>query len=334
MDGSGWIDMKKNQRKVRKLRQYDNVIIFPGTYERLVREGERYLSEQQYEQAVQAFEGAIQLEPMSTQFLFSYALALYEMKDYLRAKEFALSALENGNGDYMLVMELYLTVLIHLEAYDEVELSTQALIEEGLVPPEMLSKFIYLRDLNRRLSVRYGAETESEVGVIFTLEEFKEKDLYFQQQFLTSLKGNDLEQSIPLLEEIIESVAVPPSIITFALILLNEVHYDRKVSVQKYGRQLAVIPKDIVLPGHDTASQAVLDKVAKVLEKDPSKLQFAEGAIRKFIINAYPFDWGEYSSESIAAAYIEYIEYLMTGERFSSNPLLEFIQIVDQEVDF
>lgn len=326
--------MKKSQRKLRKLHKHDNVIIFPGIYERFVRDGERYLSEQQYEKAVQAFEGAIQLEPTSEQFLFSYALALYETKDFKRAKEILLLALECGNGDAMLVMELYLTVLIQLEEYEEVELSAQALIEEGLVPANMLSKFIYLRDLNRRLSIRYGEDESTDIEPPFTLESFKEKDLYFQQQLLTSLEGTNLNRSIGLLVEIVESPDVPPSIITFSLMLLKEVEYDQLVTVQKYGQTREVIPKSIVLPGQDLHSQAVLDEVEKRLEKDPSKLQFVDGAIRKFTINAFPFSWGEDSVEVIATAYIEYIEHLMTGATLQENPLLAFIQKVDQETDF
>lgn len=326
--------MKKNQRKLRKLAHYDNVIIFPGTYEKYVRDGERYLSEHQYEKAIEAFDGAIQLEPTSTQFLFLYAVALYEMKDFLRAREFALLALEHGNGEYIVVMELYLTILIQLEAYEEVEISIQALIEEGFIPPEMMSKFIYLRDLNRRLSVRYGEDELAEVASSMTFEEFKEKDLYAQQQFLTSLKGIDLERSIGLLEEIIASPIMPPSVITFSLMLLKEVQYDELITVEKYGQQMKVKPSVLTLPGQDLLSEAVLHEVEKKLEKDPSKLQFVDSAIRKFVINAFPFQWGEDSAEVIANAYIEYIECLMMGEAISDNPLLEFIQKVDQEADF
>lgn len=326
--------MKKTQKKLRKLHKHDNVIIFPGIYERFVRDGERYLSEQQYEKAVQAFEGAIQLEPTSDQFLFSYALALYETRDFKRAKEIVLSALECGNGDAMLVMELYLTVLIQLEEYEEVELSAQALIEEGLVPANMLSKFIYLRDLNRRLSIRYGEEEATDIEPSFSLASFKEQDLYFQQQFLTSLEGTNLKKSIGLLVEIVESPDVPPSIITFTLMLLKEVEYDQLVTVRKYGQTREIIPKNIELPGQDIHSQAVLDEVEKRLEKDPSKLQFVDGAIRKFTINAFPFGWGEVSVEAISTAYIEYIEHLITGATLQENPLLAFIRKVDQETDF
>lgn len=327
-------EMKKDQRKLRKLHQHDNVIIFPGIYERLVREGERNLEKGEYEKAVQAFEGAIQLEPTSERFLFSYALALYETKAFKRAKEIALLALNAENGEEMLVMELYLTVLIQLEEYDEVELSVQALIEEGLVPPNMLSKFIYLRDLNRRLSVRYRKEESVEIEEPFTLEDFKEKSLYAQQQYLTSLGGANLKRSVGLLEEIVESTDISSSIITFSLMLLKELDYHETVTIQKYGQTREIIPNEITLPGQDLLSQAVLEEVERRLEKDPSKLQFVDGAIRKFTIHAFPFGWGDYPVDVIASAYIEYIDHLITGEDLQGNSLHAFIQKVDQETDF
>lgn len=326
--------MKRNQKKLRKLQQYDNVIIFPGTHEKLVRDGERYLHEHQYEKAVEAFDLAIQLEPVLDHISYPFALALYETKDFKRAKEFALQALKADGEDYMPVMELYLTVLIQLEEHEEVELSIEALIEEGFIPPNLLNKFIYLRDLNRRLSIRYDDKKTEKEKPSMTFNEFEGKDLSFQQQFLTSLKGQHLKRSIGLLKEIVNSEEIPASINTFSLMLLKEVGYNQFITIQKYGQKIKVKPKDIALPGQDIHSQAVLSKVKRLLEKDPSQLQFAEDAIRKFIINAFPFTWGDDSAETVANAYVQYIEHLMTGKEIASNPLLAFIQTVDQETDF
>ena len=55
-------------------------------------------------------------------------------------------------------MELYLTIRIQLQEYEEVEMTIDTLIEEGIIPHELLTKFNYLRDLNSRLSKRYGTD--------------------------------------------------------------------------------------------------------------------------------------------------------------------------------
>ena len=43
-------------------------------------------------------------------------------------------------------MELYLTISIQLQEYEEVEMTIDTLLEEGIIPHELLTKFNYLRE--------------------------------------------------------------------------------------------------------------------------------------------------------------------------------------------
>lgn len=327
-------EIRKGKRQIQKFRDYDNVFIFPGTIERLVDDGIHYLGQHQYEEAVQTFDEALRLDPEATHFLFLFAVALYETKDYKRAKEYSYLAMEHGVGDYLTALELYLTNLIQLEEYQEVEKRTDALIKDASLPQDRMSKFIYLRDLTRRLSIRYPKEETSMEQPPFSLNSFKDKDVLSQQQLLASLKGDPLKQAIPVLKEIAESTDVAPSIISFALTLLKELQYNQEIIVQKFGETQAVIPKKLVLPDESQRNHALFEKVAERLEKEPSKLQFVESAIQKFIITAFPFDWGDYSVEEITEAYVTYIDCLMLDTEVPNIKLFEIIQRVDREPDF
>ena len=118
---------------------------------------------------MEAFDQAIVYEPDYPEFLGPYAVALYETKDFQRAKEIAARLLHSGTADYVDAMELYLTISIQLQEYDEVEMTIDALIDEGIVPHDMLNKFNYLRELNARLSERYAQdEPELSNGIIHT----------------------------------------------------------------------------------------------------------------------------------------------------------------------
>ena len=59
---------------------------------------------------------------------------------------------------YIDAMELYLTISIQLQEYEEVEMTIDTLIDEGIIPHELLNKFNYLRELNNRLSMRYTTD--------------------------------------------------------------------------------------------------------------------------------------------------------------------------------
>lgn len=328
--------MRKGKRKVQKLNHYENVFIFPGTIERLVDDGIRCVEHHQYEEAVQVFEEALQFDPEAEQFAFVFAVALYEMKDYQRSKKYAFLAMEHGIVDHLYALELYITNLIQLAEYEEVEMRTDKIVEDNALSQDELKKFIYLRDLNRRLTLRYKKEAveEAEIPPPFSLESFKEKDLLAQQQTLAFLQGENLERAVPLLKEIAESTDVPPSIISFALTLLQGVHYNQKVTVQKFGHTKEVIPRQLVLPNENEKNDFVLQEIAERLEKDPSKHQFAESAIQKFMMTAFPFDWGDYSVEEIAETYILYIESLVSDKEEPRTQLFKLIEKVDQEPDF
>ncbi|NYF25045.1 tetratricopeptide repeat protein [Sporosarcina sp. JAI121] len=321
------------RRKYGRLRKKENVIVFPGTFEKLVEKGHLAVDQEEYELAVEAFDQAIVYEPDHPEFLGPYAVALYETKDFLRAKEIAARLLHSGTADYVDAMELYLTISIQLQEYDEVEMTIDALIDEGIVPPEMLNKFNYLRELNGRLSERYAHEEPGIQMKTFTIDEFMKMDAMTQQYALASLEGSDLSAIAPLLVTIAERDDVAPLALTFALTLLHQTGYTGKLIVRKFGWEKPIVPAEMTLPGQDELTKKVREEIERLLFQDPSRLQMAQGLIEKFAITAFPFGWGDYQAVEVAAAYVNYIESLFSGERVPETALNLLIQQIDNDSD-
>jgi tetratricopeptide (TPR) repeat protein len=321
------------RRKYGRLRKKANVVVFPGTFEKLVEKGFVSVEQGKFEQAVEAFDQAIVYEPDHPEFLGPYAVALYETKDFDRAKEIAAKLLHSGTTDYIDAMELYLTISIQLQEYDEVEMTIGTLIEEGVVPDDMLNKFNYLRELNGRLSERYVHDDLKVRTKPFTIEEFMKLDTLSQQYALASLEGTDLSGMNALLKEIAELSDVSPLIITFALTLLHQVGYSEVVTVQKFNRKMAVIPSSMTMPGQDKLTLEVVDAIEQLLFKEPSRLEMAKSLIEKFTITSFPFSWGDHEAEEVAEAYVNYIECLFTGDRLPETELNLLIQQIDNDSD-
>lgn len=321
------------RKKYGRLRKKENVIVFPGTFEKLVENGHVAVEQENYELAVEAFDQAIVYEPDNPEFLGPYAVALYETKDFQRAKEIAAKLLHSGTADYVDAMELYLTISIQLQEYDEVEMTIDALIDEGIVPPDMLNKFNYLRELNGRLSERYAQDEPSYRMELFTLDEFMKMDALAQQYALASLEGSDLTDLVPLLEKIVARDDVAPLAITFALTLLHQTGYSDELTVRKFGWEKRVVPVVMSLPGQDDLTKQVLKEVDRMLLRDPSRLEMAQGLIEKFAITAFPFGWGTHQAEEVATAYVNYIESLFSGEQSPETALNLLIQQIDNDSD-
>lgn len=321
------------RRKYGRIRKTENVIVFPGTYEKLVEQGLVSVEQSNFDEAVSVFDQAILYEPDYPEFLGPYAVALYEIKEFERAKEIAARLLHSGATDYIDAMELYLTISIQLQEYEEVEMTIDTLIGEGIVPKEMLQKFKYLRELNGRLSNRYFEEDQTESVKSFTLEEFNAMDKMQQQYALASIEGLDLSEMIPQLVAIAEQEDIAPLVISFALALLYEAGYTEDITVRKFGRELTINLPEMTLPGQDDLTGDVLGEIEKLLLKDPSRLEMARGLIEKFAITAFPFGWGEYSAYEVAVAYVNYIESLFSGDSLPETELYKLIQQVDSDLD-
>ena len=320
-------------KKYRRLRKTENIIVFPGTFEKLVKQGTDCVELEEFEKAVEAFDQAIVYEPDYPEFLGSYAVALYETKDFVRAKEVAANLLQSGTTNYVDAMELYLTICIQLQEYDEVEMTIETLMDEELIPPELFTKFNYLRELNGRLSERYTSDKLPPAESLFTFDTFIEMDILMQQQSLASLEGTDLRQMTMVLEDIAESTHLSPLVVTFALTLLHQANYKTELTVRKFGLEAVVIPALMTLPGQDDQTQKVLEVLEHRLLQDPSRFEMGQGLIQKFAITAFPFGWGSYHADEVAEAYLLYIESLFSGVELPNTQLFSLIKKLDNDFD-
>ena len=334
------VDRGKKVRPMRhrygRILKKDNVVVFPGSMEQLIEKGLDAVEDTEYAEAVAAFKQVYRFDPDNARLLAPYAVALYETKDFEKAKEVAAKLLHSGTTEYLDAMELYLAISIQLQHYEEVEMTIDALLDEDIVPPDMKKKFKYLQDLNERLSSRYSREDEEPRVLVdvFTFEEFMGKTTEIQQEMLAAFEKCELDAATKkLLCHIVEEEELHPMVISYALVLLRDAGYDEGVIVPKFGIAKLVIPVELELPGQDDRSIEVVDNISKLYEKDPSRMQLAIDASQRYAIFAYPFTWEGYSTEEVADAYKQYIESMFTGEPMEVTELNSLIRYVDGLTD-
>lgn len=310
--------------------------MFPGALEQLIETGLDAVEDSDFNEAVKAFEQVYHFDPENPRLLAPYAIALYETQNFDKAKIVATELLHSGTTEYLYAMELYLAISIQLQHYEEVEMTIEALLDEEIVPPEMVKKFNYLRDLNRRLSQRYAPEHDDseEFNEHFTIEQFMDLSVDEQQQLLVAFENGSFDNTIKkVLAEVVDRDEIHPIVITYALVLLLESGYDKEVSVRKFGSTKKVIPCELNLPGQDDRSIEVVNRISEIAEKDPSRMQMAIDASQRYGIIAYPFNWDGYSTEEVANAYTEYIESMFSGEPMLDTDLNSLIKEIDEQTD-
>ncbi|WOV82967.1 hypothetical protein PGH26_08420 [Sporosarcina jeotgali] len=318
------------KRKRKRLHKKGNMIVFPGTVERLLDQAEDAMQAEEFEEAVRITEQLIEIAPSIPEIPGILAVALYEVKEFEKAKPYAVQWLQSDISDYFEAMELYLAICMQLQNYEEVEDTIGALLDEEVIPGELKQKFIYLRELNGRLLNRFSDDFAVQLKETVSFEEFLQMDRFQQQELLAQLESNGSGDSQELLSEIVTCDNLPPVLRTVALVLLRNSGYEEPLVIRKFGRGLSVVPSQLPLPGEDAITKKICILLQQALDKDPSRLSLVEEAIKKFALISYPLDWGA-PAETVACAYENYSTFLFEGTPLPQTALHKLIFEIDQD---
>lgn len=324
------------KKKKKKLTTFDNVVIFPGTSERLIAQAHEYVENYQYDLANNCFAEALKYTEGDEMTLSMYAYSLYEAKSYEKAKEICEQLLNIGTTMYLEIMELYLTICMQLKQFKQVEKIISSLLEEEAIPSDQIEKFERLKDLNANIAgnMEKQEDIESlespfnkenlELGNFLSLTTDK------QLNYIHDLTNVNIRPIIPQLKAIVENEKTHPFIKSLVLILLVEQDVNENLVVKKFGKQMNVNPFKLELPTNLPQFKEISTIIREKLEQEPSTLEMVELLIAKHAIVLYPFEWLAYDAEDVALGYIDYVRTMFGNIREMDVELNDFLQYLEK----
>ncbi|MFJ7950156.1 hypothetical protein ACIQZG_01375 [Lysinibacillus sp. NPDC096418] len=322
--------MAKHKRSIIK---HDNIIVFPGAAQKLIKEGHHYAEEYQYEKAVECFEKAFLYEEGDEAALSAYAYALYELKAYEKAKAVCAQLLAMGTSLYVEVMELYITVSMQLKEYHQVEALIDALIEENALPREQLEKFERLKDLNIEVAKNLQQKEDTQMLIEkeeYELARFSVLESNDQAMLLHRLMDTNVRQLKQALKEIIECEDIHPFVQSLALILLVEQEVSIEVSITKFEQTKQVDPAHLQLPTQLPQYTLVKEIVENKLEQDPTTLEMVQYLMARHAIVTYPFEWSPFEADDIAYSYIDFVQSMLGKVQEMDYEIIDFLQTLEK----
>lgn len=321
-------------KKKKKLQKHENLVVFPGTGERLLQQAHFLAENYQYDQANLLFEEAFQFTEGDEMSLSVYAYSLYEAKAFEKAKGVCEQLLAIGPLMYFEAMELYLTVCMQLRQFKQVEKIIESLLEEGAIPDEQLEKFERLKNLNADIAENISLQQEAVKHEIeeelFDCAEFLEKEPEEQLLVAHELTTKNIRPIVDELKFIIESQETHPFIKSVVLILLVEQQVSMEVTIEKFDRALTVNPANLQLPTKLPQFQKVSELVLEQLDQEPSTLELVQYMIAKHAIVTYPFEWLDYDSEDVATSYGDFVHAMFGKIQETDYEIYEFLQILEK----
>ncbi|MFL0582333.1 DUF3196 family protein [Solibacillus silvestris] len=326
--------MKENKKN----KDHGKVILFPGMMDRLFNEAKYLAENNRYKEANELFEQALLLGEGDEVSLSIFAYSLYEEKNYERAKQVCEELLAIGPNMYFEVMELYLTICMQLRQFKQVEKIIESLFDEQLIPEYETEKFERLKNLNAHIAENQESHfqasiTEDNELEQFTATEFSVMSAQQQMMLIHELTEKNIRPYSGELKALIENETIQPFIKSLLLILLVEQEINMTVTVTKLGQSKELNPVNIPLPTKLPQYTEITGIITEQLAQEPSTLEFALHLIDKHAIVLYPFEWAGYSSEEVAAGYIDYVKLMFGEEREMNGGIVTFLQNIEKMSD-
>lgn len=310
------------------------IIAFPGMVDRLLQQAESCVHNAQHEEAVELLEQAFQYEEPHYTSLTMYVYCLYELKRYVQMKEACEQLLVQQPPHYFEVMELYLTSLMQLKEFKQVERLIESMKQERLIPADQLERFNRLQMLNSN-----AAEKKEQQQVV---EQAVNKDKWFEANTFVRLSKDEqllimqqlTERNIrPILEDLIVIVEHPdihPFIQSLILILLVEQEVSAQIEVTKFNETIEINTNSLPLPTALPKYKAVIEQLYEHFEQEPSTLELIQFLLSKHAIVMYPFDYLHFEVEDLVKGYIDYVHKMFGTELEVVSDLQQFIESLEK----
>ncbi|WP_421380279.1 tetratricopeptide repeat protein [Bacillus salacetis] len=294
----------------------NKIVYFPQLKERLFEKGIDLLQSSHLDQAVHLFEQAYEMEPSDGEVGSALVLALYENKQYGRAKEICKELLLEGQGDYFKVVELYLMILIQLNEHKEVVNTISALFDEKEVPFEKEEHFGKLLSFSKRvLEGKEAPAPEQTPGPIEGDKVLEGKDLQEQTFILADLVNRNVRPYLPELLAVLRDGEAHPFIQTMIVNVLREHGFNEEVQVKKFGKDLTCTPASLEEVFQTAFYFDVVKRIEDLIaQRNPTLLEQVTETFTRHSFLLYPIEPG-WKAEQMALAYLIYVL-----ELYGENP--------------
>lgn len=320
-------------KKKHAIQKFNNIVVFPGTIERLLTEAHSYAENYQYDLANDAFAEALQYTEGDEMTLSVYAYSLYETRAFEKAKAICEELFSLGPVMYFEAMELYLTILMQLRDFKQVEKIIETLLEEGTIPDDQIEKFQRIKNLNAEIAenkVLSKHSVEEANTDLVSLSHFLSVTTNEQLIIVNDLTATNVRPIAEQLKALIEHEETNPFIKSLLLVLLVEQEVSIEITIKKFNREITVNPAALELPTKLPQFQQVSSIVFEALEKEPSTLEMVEYLLSKHAIATYPFEWLDYNAEDVATSYIDYVKMMFGKVQEMDDEIIDFLQHLEE----
>ncbi len=307
------MDNEKNGRQHNK-----NVIPFPNLKDRLFEKGMALLQQKKYREALPVFQQLRDMEGGYPQVQAGIVICLLEMGRLEEARAESKRLLNEDIGDYFENLQIYITVLIQMNEYDEAASVLEAVMEEHRLPAEAAENLYQLLDFSRQMSERHEPASEKKreevppIDPADLIERLTKGIPEDQLKALQQLRSLELTPYIPTLESMLKS-GFAPELKTMLLEIMIEKKISRQIEIWKFGKQKTIVPAELDGVFESEFGIHVLNVLDEKLgQENPALFQLVKELWHRHLFVLYPFE-PDPDDPAVWAAALHQLGYLLHG---------------------
>lgn len=307
---------------------HGKIIPFPRVKERLIQKGMDALQEKNFQLALNYFEEAYKWNQDNHEIQLGMAICLMELGQLQDAKEICKSMLHEDRGNYFTVLQIYLTILVQLGQYEDVQTTIEAVLEENNIPANHAEQFYKLLDFSRKMNKDLPNDDESHMfhddHLLNSLED--------QIKFVRSIQDSNSLKFMPTIQVLLKNSNVHPIIKTMILQILKDQEIVRKIFVTKFGREMFIVPKEL----KDISEFDFTKRVLNILEdylasENPTLFEVVKDIWIRHLYVLYPFQ-PEPLSASLWSAALHQFGYELHGIEIDSKEMEDLYHVNEHEL--
>jgi tetratricopeptide (TPR) repeat protein len=293
------------------------VIPHPYIKERLLAEGMDALKEKRYKEAYTYFTQLQQFNLNDDDVDMALVVCLFEMGRIKEAKEKCEQLLARGTGDWT----IYISMLVHLQQYDEVIAVIQTLQQKGIDCTSLLP----LLHFSEKMVRSHQEQKKKQYEAIF------ESDQWIAQlHVLQQLERNVVLHLVPMFVRYLRDETNHPAVKTTILQTLKKEQVTEQMTVKKFGQTMTVVPAYLDERKQEQFSEQVLHIVDQTWAKqNPTMYEWSKQIWIRYMFMIYPF-LPEQPVQQWADALHIYVQQCENGEMICTHPLVAKLYEVEK----
>lgn len=248
----------------------DKIIPFPRLKQTLTEKGTFALQNEQYKEALETFNQLLSTDPKHAQSNLGKAICLVELGDMQEAATICEMMLNEAIGDYFEVLQVYVSILIQLEQYQEVVDLLEAVVAEEKLPASLAEFFYQLLTFCRKM-----VDSKKDTRIILSSEEVQQfndflhsEKLEKQMLAVEKLTRNLNNEALQVLKTYLKIDKNDPILKSIIIRNLAEEKIDDLIEVHKFSERMFMNPTEVEDPFEHPVTIRVTETLSEVIENE------------------------------------------------------------------